>query len=531
MCWQWTLLKLWFVDEPRSEMLKFIGFQPPEQKQEDPPPPAAPPPAEAAPSFAPEQSAEDVFSSLAANAEEDSSSLAAADEASAAREQRAAAMGGDEPATVVPSESWASASDGESIKRALIVGDYEKAVECCLRAGRTADALVLAASRSEELWQKTRDRYLAVHQEPFMKVVANIKDKRLDSVVDSADLGAWQETLAILLTFADATQISTLAEELGTRLQQAGDARGANICFLCAGSVEKAAAAWAVNFHGGTDALQALIEKVCVFQKSTGQDGVDERTAERYCEYAETLAAQGRVDIAMKYMQKAGGGQGDKTALLVDRLYHNGAGASLGVAVPPTPYASTAIGAGRAPAAQLNTGAAPSDNFWPGAQAAPAPAPSQFGYAAVPPPAAPAQAFPPPAAPAPAPPPFQTFTQPPAAPAPAPVPAPVPVPAPAPPPFQTFDHGGGQPQGAYGGAAAPPPAGPPTGGPPPAAAAAQVFQPPAATQPVRRNGISRSSYSLSHSRWSVHSNTFLLQPARQCKAAASMSKMVRQTHP
>ena len=150
MCWQWTLLKLWFVDEPRSEMLKFIGFQPPEQKQEDPPPPAAPPPAEAAPSFAPEQSAEDVFSSLAANAEEDSSSLAAADEASAAREQRAAAMGGDEPATVVPSESWASASDGESIKRALIVGDYEKAVECCLRAGRTAglDLDAIATARA-----------------------------------------------------------------------------------------------------------------------------------------------------------------------------------------------------------------------------------------------------------------------------------------------------------------------------------------------------------------------------------------------
>ena len=43
--------------------------------------------------------------------------------------------------------------------------------------------------------------------------------------------------------------------------------------------VEKAAAAWAVNFHGGTDALQALIEKVCVFQKSTGQDGVVEDDA------------------------------------------------------------------------------------------------------------------------------------------------------------------------------------------------------------------------------------------------------------
>lgn len=69
---------------------------------------------------------------------------------------------------------------------------------------------------------------------------------------------------------------------------------------MCAGSVEKACAAWTVDLPAGTAALQDLIEKVCVFQKSTGQDGVDQRTAQRYCEYAETLAAQGRVDIAMK---------------------------------------------------------------------------------------------------------------------------------------------------------------------------------------------------------------------------------------
>ena len=175
-----------------------------------------------------------------------------------------------------------------------------------------------------------------------MKTVASIKDRRLDTVVDRADLSVWQETLAILLTFADQEQISTLAEELGARLDRAGDSRGANICYVCAGSVEKACAAWAANLPSGTGALQDLIEKVCVFQKSTGLDSVDQRTAQRYCEYAETLASQGRVDIAMKYMQKAAGGgvTSESTAILVDRLYHNGAGAAMGLAVPPSPYAS-----------------------------------------------------------------------------------------------------------------------------------------------------------------------------------------------
>lgn len=501
----WNLLKLWFVDEPRTEMLKFIGFKPPEKTVDDTPPPPPPPPdaPPAAPTGVPEQSAEDLFGSLAASAEQEDTSLAAQDEAAAARETRAEQMaGGTAPADVVPSDSWESAPDGDSIKRALIVGDYETAVECCLRAGRTADALVLAASKSEALWQKTRDRFLAVHKEPFMKTVASIKDRRLDTVVDRADLSAWQETLAILLTFADQAQISTLAEELGARLDRAGDTRGANICYVCAGSVEKACAAWAANLPSGTGALQDLIEKVCVFQKSTGLESVDQRTAQRYCEYAETLAAQGRVDIAMKYMQKAAGGgvTSESTAILVDRLYHNGAGAAMGVAVPPSPYTSSAIGAGQ-PANAAPAPYTPSqDTFWPNAPA-PAPQPqyqATSGYAGYPP-AAPAPAPPnnyqtfqaPPApAPAPAPPPFQTFDHGGggyAAPSAVPAPMPAPVPAPAPPPFQTFDHGGGAPStGPPTGGMAPPtaPAGPPTvfqpGAPPPAAA------PPAQAQPVER---------------------------------------------
>lgn len=522
----WNLLKLWFVEEPRSEMLKFIGFQPPERKADDTPPPPPPPPPPEEPPAESMQSAEDLFGSLAASAEQEDTSLAAQDEAAAARETRAEQMAGQPaPAAVVPSDSWESAPDGDSIKRALIVGDYETAVECCLRAGRTADALVLAASKSEALWQKTRDRFLAVHKEPFMKTVASIKDRRLDTVVDRADLSTWQETLAILLTFADQEQISTLAEELGARLDRAGDTRGANICYVCAGSVEKACAAWAANLPSGTGALQELIEKVCVFQKSTGLDGVDQRTAQKYCEYAETLAAQGRVDIAMKYMQKAAGGgvTSESTAILVDRLYHNGAGAAMGVAVPPSPYASSAIGAGQPANATAAYGAgaygagapaASQDAFWPNANAAvPAPQPQYqtpggySGYspaAAAPAPPNSYQTFQPapvPApAPAPAPPPFQTFNHgggsytaaPPAVPPAMPMPAP--VPAPAPPPFQTFNHGnaGASTPGPPTGGMAPPtaPAGPPTVFQPgvPAAAAAPAQPQPVDNTPVPGGG-------------------------------------------
>ena len=150
----WNLLKLWFVEEPRTEMLKFIGFKPPEKEAAAPSPPApdaAPPPPP--PPDAPEQSAEDLFGSLAATAGEDTS-LAAQDEAAAAqaaRVEQLATVGSDEApaAQVVPSESWATAADGESIKRALIVGDYETAVECCLRAVSTHATSILALDWSK----------------------------------------------------------------------------------------------------------------------------------------------------------------------------------------------------------------------------------------------------------------------------------------------------------------------------------------------------------------------------------------------
>jgi protein transport protein SEC31 len=456
----WSLLKLYFQEQPRAEMLKFIGYTLPQRGAAPLPAVAAPAPAPPdAAASAPEQSAEELFGSLAATAEDSS---VAAHDASAARAQRVDKLA-DEPAVVVPAESWSSTEDGASIKRALIVGDYETAVESCLRAGRTADALVLAASRSEKLWIETRDRYLAQHQEPFMQVVARIQDNRLDAVVDSADLGAWQETLAILLTFADATQLSTLAEELGLRLFSAGDMRGANTCFMCAGNVEKAVGTWTSGQDGSdsTSSLQALIEKVCVFQKSTRQDGVDERTAQKYCEYAEALAAQGRVDIAMKYMHKAtssgrGGSQNEATAVLLDRLHHNGAGAGLGLPAPPSPYTTSTIGSGR-PAAQPathHTGggystAQPIAGYGGSAQPTGYSPYNQRSYNAA-------------AAPAPMP----TMI---------PAPAPAPPPPPAPAPLQTFDHsvaaaGGGGSSYSTGMQSAPAPA--------PAAPGSQQYPPP-----------------------------------------------------
>lgn len=59
----------------------------------------------------------------------------------------------------------------DAVKRAVIAGNFEAAVDCCFRFGRMADALLLAATGGRELFQRTQERYLDLYAaNPFIRV-------------------------------------------------------------------------------------------------------------------------------------------------------------------------------------------------------------------------------------------------------------------------------------------------------------------------------------------------------------------------
>lgn len=61
-----------------------------------------------------------------------------------------------------------------AIKRAVIAGNFEAAVECCFKFGRMADAMLLAATGGRELFEKTQDRYFELMKEqPFMNITVS----------------------------------------------------------------------------------------------------------------------------------------------------------------------------------------------------------------------------------------------------------------------------------------------------------------------------------------------------------------------
>ncbi|GMI37690.1 hypothetical protein TeGR_g12838, partial [Tetraparma gracilis] len=71
------------------------------------------------------------------------------------------ADGGDLPdmsALSVSPPAPMSAAASAAVSRALLVGNFEAAVECCFRTGQLADALILSSCGGAELWQKTQEK-------------------------------------------------------------------------------------------------------------------------------------------------------------------------------------------------------------------------------------------------------------------------------------------------------------------------------------------------------------------------------------
>jgi protein transport protein SEC31 len=187
-----------------------------------------------------------------------------------------------------------------AIKRAVICGEFEGAVDCCFRFGRLADALLLAATGGRELFQRTQERYLALNaSQPFVKVTRSIVNHQLQTLVDESDPAAWKETLAILVTYATADEFASLCDSLATRLKEVGrDSKAATLCFICAGNVDRTVQIWLEEDAKtpGTPSLklQGLIEKISVLLvlDVCKQEVVPGVVGDKYAEYAEVLASQ-----------------------------------------------------------------------------------------------------------------------------------------------------------------------------------------------------------------------------------------------
>lgn len=218
----------------------------------------------------------------------------------------------------------------EAIKNALLVGDFAAAVECCLRTGNMADALVLASCAGGDVWTRTQERYFqteAPHKR-FLGFMGAIVANELEDLVAKSDTANWKETLALASTYGLSGEFPALSVALGERLEAAGDSRSASLCYMCSISLDRTVKFWLSQLEaankkkGSTDllAIHEFVVKVSVFLKAMDPSTeLAPEIASVFAEYSALLAEQGLLVTAAKYSK----GGSEHSKLLRDRLYRS----------------------------------------------------------------------------------------------------------------------------------------------------------------------------------------------------------------
>lgn len=218
----------------------------------------------------------------------------------------------------------------DQITKAIITGNFEKAVDLCLKEDRIADAFILANCGGKELVERVQTAYLGQKKgvPSYLRLINSVITKNLWDVVYNADLGNWKETMVTLCTFAEPTEFPDLCEALGDRIYESGSRKDASFCYLVGSKLEKVVDIWIAelreaeeaglqdatndsNFSIHARSLQHFIEKVTVFRHVTKFADNEKNLTEgwklaslydKYTEYADIVAAHGQLAIAQRYL-------------------------------------------------------------------------------------------------------------------------------------------------------------------------------------------------------------------------------------
>uniref|UniRef100_A0A9J8CEY1 Protein transport protein Sec31A n=1 Tax=Cyprinus carpio carpio TaxID=630221 RepID=A0A9J8CEY1_CYPCA len=216
------------------------------------------------------------------------------------------------------------------ISQALLVGNFEGAVDLCLNDGRYAEAILLSISGGEELLKKTQQHYLQRQTNSVSMLISSVVTQNWRDIVQSCELDNWKEALAALLTYANPEEFAPLCDTLGSRLQAGGTEKRclqACLCFICSGNIERLVECWTSQRDCSSPlALEDLVEKVMVLRKSierlrNGEVCVQSSAlTERLVQYSSILASQGSLTSALRYLPDCPDQPGVR--MLRERLSH-----------------------------------------------------------------------------------------------------------------------------------------------------------------------------------------------------------------
>lgn len=225
------------------------------------------------------------------------------------------------------------------LTQALLLGQFDKALDVSLREGNLSDAFMIAICGGENCITKVQKAYFNQKSEGpnYLRLLASIVNKNLWDIVYNADLSDWKEVMTVLCTYAGAEEFSDLCEALGDRLESELNASGAtpnvrndaSFCYLAGSRLERVVTIWISDLEKYSDpasqissssqstsslysrSLQAFIERVTVFREVIhfrdgdllASSGWKLATLyKKYLEYADMVASYGQLHIAERYL-------------------------------------------------------------------------------------------------------------------------------------------------------------------------------------------------------------------------------------
>ncbi|KAL8710327.1 MAG: hypothetical protein Q9220_005097 [cf. Caloplaca sp. 1 TL-2023] len=234
-----------------------------------------------------------------------------------------------------------SGSESEAdrrVTRALVLGQFDKALEVCLQEDRLSDAFMVAICGGQSCIEKAQKAYFSRETggPTYLRLLASVVGKNLWDIVYNADLDNWKEVMATICTYADSEEYPDLCEALGDRLDERTRmdkspgilSQDASLCYLAGSKLEKQVAIWIselkqreqTEFEKTSDessfgiharCLHHFIEKVTVFREATRFRDNDLGASsnwkltmlyDKYTEYADLVASYGQLDIAERYL-------------------------------------------------------------------------------------------------------------------------------------------------------------------------------------------------------------------------------------
>ena len=224
------------------------------------------------------------------------------------------------------------------ITTALLLGDFDRALDTCINEDRISDAFMIAICGGQRCIEKAQKAYFKQRDSApnYLRILASLVGKNLWDLVHNANLGNWREILATICTYSSQSEFPDLCETLGDRLEEHSEDEGqdetrksASLCYLMGSKLDKFVAIWlaelsrqeytsltrsstASGFSLHASLLQEFIEKVTVFREVMHFSDPDQNSSsgwrlaplyDKYLEYADLTAAHGQLQVAERYLE------------------------------------------------------------------------------------------------------------------------------------------------------------------------------------------------------------------------------------